>query len=135
MNAQKLMYILQHNQKIWYLQILPTSPLLLHTPLQATEVISKLYAAHQGGDKNSGFDNEGEGAAVKDVVAAGILDLYLAKWWGIKLATGAAVTVLRVDQVCRLMCSLSHSPSPPSLPPSSLSLLPLLPSIFSFSLT
>ena len=62
-------------------------------------MISKLYAAHQGGDKNSGFDNEGEGAAVKDVVAAGILDLYLAKWWGIKLATGAAVTVLRVDQV------------------------------------
>ena len=76
-------------------------------------MISKLYAAHQGGDKNSGFDNEGEGAAVKDVVAAGILDLYLAKWWGIKLATGAAVTVLRVDQVCRLMCSL---PSFPPLP-------------------
>ena len=69
-------------------------------------MISKLYVAHQGGDKNSGFDNEGEGAAVKDVVAAGILDLYLAKWWGIKLATGAAVTVLRVDQV---MISLSLS--------------------------
>ena len=66
---------------------------------QATEVISKLYAAHQGGEKNTGFDNEGEGAAVKDVVAAGIVDLYLSKWWGIKLATGAAVTVLRVDQV------------------------------------
>ena len=66
---------------------------------QATEVISKLYAAHQGGDKNSGFDNEADGAAVKDVVAAGVLDLYLTKWWGIKLATGAAVTVLRVDQV------------------------------------
>ena len=70
-------------------------------------MISKLYAAHQGGDKNSGFDNEGEGATVKDVVAAGILDLYLAKWWGIKLATGAAVTVLRVDQVS-LSLSLSH---------------------------
>ena len=103
--------------KICYLLvplIFPTSPLPLlthththtHTHPQATEVISKLYAAHQGGDKNSGFDNEGEGAAVKDVVAAGILDLYLAKWWGIKLATGAAVTVLRVDQVS-LSLSLS----------------------------
>ena len=26
--------------------------------VKATEVISKLYAAHQGGDKNAGFDNE-----------------------------------------------------------------------------
>ena len=63
-------------------------------------MISKLYAAHQAGEQNSGFDIEGEGAAVKDVVAAGVLDLYLTKWWGIKLATGAATTVLRVDQVC-----------------------------------
>lgn len=62
-------------------------------------MISKLYAAHQEGKKNVGFDIEGEGAAVKDVVEGGILDLYLAKWWGIKLATNAATTVLRVDQV------------------------------------
>ena len=65
---------------------------------QANEVISKLYAAHQEGQKNVGFDVEGEGAAVKDVVEAGVLDLYNAKWWGIKLATNAATTVLRVDQ-------------------------------------
>ena len=73
-------------------------------------MISKLYAAHQAGDKNSGVDIEGEGAAVKDVVAAGILDLYLGKWWGLKLATGAVNTVLRVDQVgvcvCVCVCSL-----------------------------
>lgn len=62
-------------------------------------MISKLYAAHQAGEKTSGFDIEGEGAAVKDVAAAGILDLYLAKYWGLKLATDAATTVLRVDQV------------------------------------
>lgn len=64
-----------------------------------TEVISKLYAAHQTGEKNAGFDIDGEGAAVKDVVAAGILDTYLVKYWGIKFATNAASTVLRVDQV------------------------------------
>ena len=63
------------------------------------ELISKLYAAHQSGEKHMGFDLDGEGAAVKDVVEAEILDLYLSRWWGIKLATNAATTVLRVDQV------------------------------------
>ena len=62
-------------------------------------MVSKLYAAHQEGQKSAGFDVEGDGAAVKDVVKAGILDLYSAKWWGLKLATTAATTVLRVDQV------------------------------------
>ena len=45
------------------------------------------------------FARQGEGVAVKDVVAAGILDAYLVKYWGIKFATNAASTVLRVDQV------------------------------------
>ena len=62
-------------------------------------MISRLYAAHQQGNKNAGFDIEGEGPAVKDAVEAGILDLFNSKWWGIKLATNAATTVLRVDQV------------------------------------
>ena len=70
-----------------------------HTHTQATEVISKLYAAHHAGEKNVGFDVEGEGAAVKDVAAAGIWDLFLTKFWSFKLATNAATTVLRVDQV------------------------------------
>ncbi len=68
-------------------------------PVQATELISKLYAAHQEGKKNVGFDIEGDGVMVKDAKDAGVLDLFLAKWWGLKLATGAACTVLRVDQV------------------------------------
>ncbi len=62
-------------------------------------MVSKLYAAHQAGDKNVGVDIEGEGAAVKDMAAAGVWDLYVAKWWGLKLSTTAANTVLRVDQV------------------------------------
>lgn len=33
------------------------------------------------------------------MLEASILDTYLGKYWAIKLATNAAVTVLRVDQV------------------------------------
>uniref|UniRef100_A0A2D4FVK7 T-complex protein 1 subunit theta n=1 Tax=Micrurus corallinus TaxID=54390 RepID=A0A2D4FVK7_MICCO len=67
--------------------------------IKANELISKLYAVHQEGNKNVGFDIEAEAAAVKDMLEAGILDTYLGKYWGIKLATNAAVTVLRVDQI------------------------------------
>ena len=37
--------------------------------------------------------------AVKVVVESGIVDLFLTKYWGIKFATTAACTVLKVDQV------------------------------------
>ncbi|EDO38829.1 predicted protein [Nematostella vectensis] len=67
--------------------------------VKATELISKLYAAHQEGKMNAGFDNECGSADIKDAVEAGILDVYLTKHWGLKLATDAAVTVLRVDQI------------------------------------
>lgn len=42
---------------------------------------------------------QAEVPAVKDMLEANILDTYLGKYWAIKLATNAAVTVLRVDQV------------------------------------
>uniref|UniRef100_A0A8C9FTG6 T-complex protein 1 subunit theta n=1 Tax=Pavo cristatus TaxID=9049 RepID=A0A8C9FTG6_PAVCR len=53
-----------------------------------------------------------EAAAVKDMLEAGILDTYLGKSWGIKLATNAAVTVLRVDQI--IMAKPAGGPKPPS---------------------
>lgn len=62
-------------------------------------MLSLLYAAHQEGKKNVGVDIEAAGAGVTDITTQGILDLYLAKYWGLKFATAAACTVLKVDQV------------------------------------
>jgi T-complex protein 1 subunit theta len=61
------------------------------------EAISSLYAAHQAGKTDVGVDIE-EGS-VRSATEAGIYDLYLAKHWAIKLATDAALTILRVDQI------------------------------------
>ena len=62
-------------------------------------MISKLYAAHHEGKATVGFNIESEVADVCDVLEASILDLYITKYWGIKLAAAAACTVLRIDQV------------------------------------
>ncbi|CAD7670361.1 unnamed protein product [Nyctereutes procyonoides] len=80
--------------------------------LEANEVISKLYAVHQEGNKNVGLDIEAEVPAVKDMLEAGILDTYLGKYWAIKLAMNAAITVLRVDQI--IMAKPAGGPKPPS---------------------
>ncbi|KAG7280206.1 hypothetical protein CRUP_037567 [Coryphaenoides rupestris] len=79
--------------------------------VKANELISKLYAEHHNGSKNMGFDIEGEGPVVKDMLEAGILDPYLVKFWGIKLATNAAITVLRVDQI--IMAKPAGGPKAP----------------------
>ncbi|XP_040836634.1 T-complex protein 1 subunit theta [Ochotona curzoniae] len=79
--------------------------------VKANEVISKLYAVHQEGNKNVGVDIEAEVPAVKDMLEAGVLDTYLGKYWAIKLATNAAVTVLRVDQI--IMAKPAGGPKPP----------------------
>uniref|UniRef100_H0VEJ5 T-complex protein 1 subunit theta n=1 Tax=Cavia porcellus TaxID=10141 RepID=H0VEJ5_CAVPO len=80
--------------------------------VKANEIISKLYAVHQEGNKNVGLDIEAEVPAVKDMLEAGVLDTYLGKYWAIKLATNAAVTVLRVDQI--IMAKPAGGPKPPS---------------------
>uniref|UniRef100_A0A9L0RYU5 T-complex protein 1 subunit theta n=1 Tax=Equus caballus TaxID=9796 RepID=A0A9L0RYU5_HORSE len=81
--------------------------------VKANEVISKLYAVHQEGNKNVGFDIEAEVPAVKDMLEAGILDTYLGKYWAIKLATNAAMTVLRVDQIIMVkLAGGSKAPKP-----------------------
>ncbi|CCX10845.1 chaperonin Cpn60/TCP-1 family [Pyronema domesticum] len=69
--------------------------------LDATEVLSRLYAAHHKKDVwTAGVDIDDEkGTGMVDAKEKGILDLLVAKQWAIKLATEAARTVLAVDQI------------------------------------
>ncbi|XP_077596281.1 T-complex protein 1 subunit theta isoform X1 [Stigmatopora nigra] len=91
-------------------EVLPRA-LAQNSGVKANELISKLYAAHHEGNKNAGFDIEGDGPSVKDVAEAGIVDPFLVKYWAIKLATNAAITVLRVDQI--IMAKAAGGPKAP----------------------
>ena len=70
--------------------------------------MSKLYAAHNSQNESSaqqGVDIEAESAALGGVVNAverGVLDHFSTKFWAIKLATDASLTILKIDQVCVL---------------------------------
>lgn len=104
--------------------------------LDATEILSKLYAAHHRKDDwTTGVDIEvrllssciithfstqddshklrqnEEGTGILDAQDAGILDLMATKAWAIKLATEAARTVLSVDQI--IVARQAGGPKPP----------------------
>lgn len=51
-----------------------------------------------------------EGGAPRDLGADGITDVYSTKWWAVKLAADAAVTVLRIDQI--IMSKQAGGPKP-----------------------
>jgi T-complex protein 1 subunit theta len=57
---------------------------------------------------NAGVDIET--GAPKDLAAEGIMDVYAAKWWAVRLATDAVVTVLKVDQI--IMAKQAGGPKP-----------------------
>jgi T-complex protein 1 subunit theta len=65
--------------------------------LNSTDTISSLYAAHVAGNLKAGVDVEQGG--IKDMTADDVWDLLTTKYWALKLATDAACTVLRVDQI------------------------------------
>jgi T-complex protein 1 subunit theta len=75
----------------------------------ATNVFTALMADHQNGQTSHGVDIE-EGTS-RDMVEAGVLDLYLSKFWAIKFATDAALTVLRVDTI--IMAKQAGGPKAP----------------------
>lgn len=78
---------------------------------RASELISLLNSKHQAGDAHFGIDIGSEYAAVIDAKEAGIFDALNTKIWGFRLATEAATTVLRVDQI--IMSKQAGGPKPP----------------------
>jgi len=74
-----------------------------------TEVLSQLYAAHQEGKVNFGFNIEGE-TQIVDVKEKSIFDLYLTKYWAITYACKAAISVLYVDKI--IMAKPAGGPKP-----------------------
>lgn len=66
--------------------------------LNSTDIISSLYAAHAASRTSAGVDIESGGVRDMDH-ESGIWDLLTPKYWALKLATDAACTVLRVDQI------------------------------------
>ncbi|KAK3937630.1 putative T-complex protein 1 subunit theta [Diplogelasinospora grovesii] len=81
--------------------------------LDATEVLSRLYAAHQKKDDwSTGIDIENsDDSGTLDAEKKGILDLLVTKQWAIKLATEAVRTVLSVDQI--IVARQAGGPKPP----------------------
>merc|ERR1711988_2017868 len=75
------------------LEIIPRV-LAENSGVKPKEVISKLYAAHSEGNKNMGFDIDGESGEIKDMSESNILDLMIAEKWALKYATNAACAVL-----------------------------------------
>lgn len=79
------------------LEVVPRT-LAENAGLDATGVISELYAAHAAGDVTAGVDVEGD-SKTKDLATDSIYDLYLTKYWALKMTMDAVATVLRVDQI------------------------------------
>lgn len=61
------------------------------------------------------YVKDDDGTGVIDAEKAGIMDLYVAKSWAIKLATEAARTVLAVDQI--IVARQAGGPKPPAQNP------------------
>lgn len=77
----------------------------------ASELLSKLYAAHKEGKKNHGFDINEKGTELIDTAEAEIFDLFLTKQWGLKYAVDVACTVLKVDHI--IMAKRAGGPKVP----------------------
>jgi T-complex protein 1 subunit theta len=80
---------------------------------KTNEILAGLYAAHGKGQVNDGVDVEEQ--TVRNAVDMGVLDLLSTKANAIRLATDAAITVLRVDQI--IMAKPAGGPKPPQQGP------------------
>ncbi|KAJ3414711.1 T-complex protein 1 subunit theta [Chytridiales sp. JEL 0842] len=82
------------------LEVIPRT-LAENAGMDSTEVLSKLYAAHQTDSKGVtfGVNIESDDSGVFDAKEHGLFDVLSVKQMAIKLATHAALTVLSVDQI------------------------------------
>lgn len=78
--------------------------------INSKDLITSLLAAHIGGNKNAAIDITSDTPAILDAVKVDLLDLFVAKHWGIKYATSTACTILQVDQI--IMAKRAGGPAP-----------------------
>ncbi|XP_059475023.1 T-complex protein 1 subunit theta [Neocloeon triangulifer] len=78
------------------LEALPKA-LAENSGVKGTELLAKLQSAHAQGQNTSGLDIES--GSLLNSVESKIFDLFITKYWGLKYATSAACTVLKVDQI------------------------------------
>ncbi|GAA5971963.1 hypothetical protein JCM21900_003131 [Sporobolomyces salmonicolor] len=97
------------------LEVVPRT-LAENAGLDATEVLSRLYAAHQSSEEGVvGVDVEGENGGVLDANKAEIYDLLAATRWAIRYGTDAAISILRVDSI--IMSRAAGGPAAPKQNP------------------
>ncbi|KAM0793383.1 hypothetical protein ACM66B_000837 [Microbotryomycetes sp. NB124-2] len=97
------------------LEVVPRT-LAENAGLDATEVLSRLYAAHQADESGvAGVDIEAENGGVIDASKAEIYDLLAATRWALRYGTDAAISVLRVDSI--IMSRQAGGPAAPKQNP------------------
>eukprot|EP01100_Stratorugosa_tubuloviscum_P000804 TRINITY_DN117_c3_g3_i1.p1 TRINITY_DN117_c3_g3~~TRINITY_DN117_c3_g3_i1.p1 ORF type:complete len:553 (-),score=330.12 TRINITY_DN117_c3_g3_i1:117-1742(-) len=79
--------------------------------LTSTDIISSLYSAHHSGKVAEGIDvDEGQ---IRSAIDMSVFDSFLTKYWAIKYATDAAITILRVDQI--IVAKAAGGPKVPNM--------------------
>lgn len=83
-----------------------------NTGANGTRVVAALYDAHSNPEgKHFGFNiNGGSNDLIANMAEEKILDLFVGKQWALKYATGAACTILKVDQI--IMAKRAGGPKP-----------------------
>lgn len=87
------------------LEVVPRT-LCENAGMDASEIVSTLYAAHNSGDDDFGVDIEG-----LCVGETGVLDLFAPKVYALRLAVDACLTVLKIDQI--IMSKPAGGPAAP----------------------
>ncbi|WVN85434.1 T-complex protein 1, theta subunit [Cryptococcus depauperatus CBS 7841] len=90
----------QHSIRRWAeaCEVVPRT-LAENAGLNSEDVVSSLYKAHADGKVDVGVDIESEKEGIKSTKELGVFDPFAAKDWALKLATEAAISVLRVDSI------------------------------------